>query len=185
MTRTALRFLGHMASRSKNILVGVKERNLFDVALQTGMNLVEMTGSILSYNETGKYTAYLEQTIELDKGIIQQTYMKKIKAMDDEVAQQNEKIHLELQKMEQHLKHELESYKQQFETILMKNGQTAEEQLQQKEMIHKMLENYNVSLKLCEQAIQRTINNTEEQEVFYENYRLINKDVCKLIEELI
>lgn len=185
MTRTALRLLGHMASRSKNILIGVQKRNLFDVTLQTGVNLIEMTGSIITYNETVKQTAYLEQTIELEKEIIRKTYAKKREAMDDEIAQQNEKILLKLQKVTQHLNHELESYKQQFETVLMKHEQTAEEQLQQKEMVRKMLESYNISLQLCKQAIQQTIADTKKQEAFNENYRLINKDVCKLIEESI
>lgn len=184
MTRRAFRFLGHMASRTGNITQGVAQKNLFQVVLQAGVNVLEMTGEIIRYNETTKQTAYIQQAVQQEKIVIE----RRLAAGREEILLETDRVRqqalLALQLEEKKLHRKLEDYKQKLETRWLGDQAAALENYETKSMLLDMLRTYNDVLDKCEASINQTVIDDEGREALYEQFRLIYKQVHKIMQEV-
>lgn len=184
MSRPALRFLGHMALRSDGILQGVAKRNIFQVVLETGVNVVELAGEIVRYNETLKQTAFIEQYGESIKQMSQERTEQQIKNYQQMVRQLHEEQILNLQIEEKLLNQRLEELKQKSETQMLLDEIEIKENIEIKTFIIDMLKTFNRILSLCHSCINSTVAEGEEKQRLFEEYRKNQKQMNALSKEI-
>lgn len=184
MNRPALRFIGHMAFRSVGIVQGVGKRSIFQVVLETGVNVAELAGKIVQYNETLKHTAFIEQYDERVKQMSQKRTEQQIKYHQQMVIQIQEEQLLNLQLEEKLLHQYLEELKQKSETQMLLDELEIKENIEIKAFIIDMLKTYNKILSLCHICIESTVAEGEEKQRLFEEYRKNQKQMNALSKEI-
>lgn len=173
-----------MAERTNQITQGVAKRNLFQVVLQTGVNVLEMAGEIIRYNETVKQTAYIGGNVEAHKAHIRNRYDEHKKLESEQTVSVQQQLLLNLQMEEKKLQHAIEVYKQQFETQWLGDKAVVTENYAVKEMLINMLKTYNYVLGLCFKSMNETMLTDGEKSELDERYRVVSKQLHALLQEV-
>lgn len=184
MNRPALRFIGHMANRSVRIVEGVAKRNIFQVALETGVNVLELAGEIVRYNETLKQTAFIEQYGEQVKKMSEKRTEQQIKHHQQLVIQIQEEQLLNLQLEEKLLQQSLEELKQKGESQMLLDEIQIKENTEIKTFISDLLKTYNKILSICYVCIESTVVEGEDKQRLLEEYRKNQKQMNALSKEI-
>lgn len=184
MNRPAMRFLGHMASRSIGIVQGVATKNIFQVILEAGVNVAELAGEIVRYNETLKQTTFIEDYDGQVKKIYQKRTEQQVKYHQQTVIQIQEQQLIDLQLEEKLLQQSLEAFKQKRETQMLLDEIQIKENIEIKSFILDMLKTYNGILSLCFSCIEGTVVEGEEKQRLFEEYRKNKKQINELLKEI-
>ncbi|SFC09364.1 hypothetical protein SAMN05443252_101847 [Bacillus sp. OV322] len=185
MSNVAFRFLGHMANRGSGIIRAAGQQNIPQLALETGLNVMELVGNIVSYNEAKKQTDYLHEQVENARAhndriveIQQQNYEEKLLLLQ-------QRIEEELRTEQKQLKFELQAYAQKLETQYSEDASIYEQNKKLIEVVNDTLHNL---LGILDKAGQYLDTLTEEDKVrkqeLFEEYRKIQKQVNQLVKTL-
>ncbi|WP_170181388.1 hypothetical protein, partial [Lysinibacillus varians] len=148
------------------------------------VNVAELAGEIVRYNETLKHTAFIEQYGERVKQMSQKRTEQQIKYHQQKVIQIQEEQLLNLQLEEKLLHQSLEELKQKSETQMLLNEIEIKENIEIKVFIMDMLKTYNKMLSLCHKCIESTVAEGEEKQRLFEEYRKNQKQMNALSKEI-
>ncbi|OKL37884.1 hypothetical protein [Domibacillus mangrovi] len=185
MSDIAFRFLGHMATRSVRIVQAAGQKNIRKLALETGLNVIELIGSIVSYSEAKQQTGYLHQKTETVKShneevtaIHEQMYAQKLTLLQQQLED-------ELRVEQKQLKFELQAYAEQLETQYAGDASSYEQNKKLHGIVAENLCNFQRILEKAEQYLDTlTDEDNVKKQALFEEYRKIQRQVNQLVKTL-
>lgn len=183
MTRRAFRFLGHMAERSHKLIHAVTSRNLPKAILEAGINVLELIGEIVRYNETTRQTSFMEQH---ELNVIKKSKMKREFANkiheQTMLSIQDQRVQ-DLQLEQKNLDVSLEKLKQSILTQSMIDISVVEENRVNQQLLGTYLKQFNHILSMMEEYIKNIpIQDNESKQRLFEDFREVQKKMNQLIQ---
>lgn len=183
MSRRAFRFLGHMAERSQRLMQAVSSKNVPKAILEAGINILELIGDVVHYNETTRQTGFMEQH---ERNVVKNSRMKRESA--DKIHEQNmlsrQEQHIQdLQLEQKKLSLSLDKLKQTMHTQSMIDVSVVEEDRINQQLLGTYLKQFNHILSMMEEYIKGIpIQDNESKQRLFEDFREVQKKMNQLIE---
>lgn len=183
MTRKGFRFIGHMAKRSQGIIHAVSSKNVPKAILETGINVLEMIGEVVKYNETTRQTIFME---EYERSVIESSKVREKaanihheQAMQMRQDQQIQELKLEQKKLD----HSLDKLKQTMQTQYLLDMSATEADHVNQKLLVTYFKQFNRILSMTEECINCiNFQDNESRQRLLEDFREVQKKMNQLIE---